>query len=77
MTKAMTVRLSEEEEKMLQELANKINWSGVKSKAIRFAVVFTRQCLEQLSNIKSLDHYNAIDKMNVKFKTDVGTYQYR
>lgn len=77
MGKAMTVRLSEDEEKALKKMACKMNWSGVKSKALRFSVMFTLACMEQLPNLSKLSYYNVSAAMNAKFKTKIDDWRYR
>lgn len=72
----MTVRFDEDQQKALEEIAEAMTWSRVKSKALRLAVTFTNECLKQIPKLKNVSHYDVVDKLNKKFKTNLDNYGY-
>lgn len=77
MENKMTVRLNDEEKKMLIDIADSFTYNGVHSKAIRMCIAFTHQCFKQLVLKNGDGCYNMMDNLNKKFKTNVDDWRYR
>lgn len=73
----MTLRLEGKEEETLNILAKKLTYSEIKSKAVRYALEFTRQCLNNLKLGKDESYWRIQEKMNTKYKTSIDDWRYR
>lgn len=71
MAKAMTVRIDEEQDKELLELAQYSGWNTSKSKALRVCISFTHQCFKKMPKISKGYQKNLLKELNTKFKTNL------
>lgn len=77
MVNKMTVRLSDEEKKKLEELASAFTYNGVQSKSVRMSIAFTHECFKKLELKKNVSTWDMMELMNKKFKTKIDDWRYR
>ena len=73
----MTLRLTDKEQETLKILSTKLTYSGIKSKTVRFALEFTKQCLDKVKYNPHDNVWTVREKLDKKFKTDADQWNTR
>lgn len=77
MAKSMTLRLDEDEVKALEFVANKLTWSGVKSKGVRASIMFLFGCMKTIKNIDKISYGQMGEVLDNKYATNIDQWKYR